>query len=80
MNTFYAFRLKCNAYSRSPQRLVFVALAINFHTFVKFVEWKSNALILLGDFAKEQSTFPKSLNGMILCLIKIRCKPMKIAW
>lgn len=34
-----------------------------------FVEWKGNALMPSGDSPtlREQSTFPKSINGKILC-------------
>lgn len=54
MNTFYVLSLNCNAYTLSPQKFVFEALAINFHAFVIFVEWKSNALIPSGDFQKKK--------------------------
>lgn len=50
------------------------AIAFNFHAFVIFVEWKGNALMPPGDSPtlREQSTFPKSINGKTLCFNVLR--------
>lgn len=52
----------------------FAAIAINFHAFVIFVEWKGNALMPSGDSPtlREQSTFPNSINGKTLCFNVLR--------
>lgn len=71
---FYVLHLKGNVYSLTPKCFYLAAIAINFHAFVIFVQWKGNALMPSGDSPtlREQSTFPKSINGKILCLNVLR--------
>lgn len=69
---FYVLHLKGNVYSH--QNCFLAAIAINFHGFVIFVEWKGNALMPSDDSPtlREKSTFPKSINGKILCFNVLR--------